>query len=279
MFRSDLLKGKRILVTGGGTGLGKSIGRRYLELGAQLIICGRRTEVLNAAADELRSATSGSVATVQCDVRNADSVEAMMEEIWRHGPLDVLVNNAAANFVARTDKLSPRAIDAVLGIVLHGSFYCTVACGRRWIEGQRGGSVISVATTPSFTGLAFTAPSAAAKAGVVAMTRSLAVEWGPKGIRLNAVAPGLFPTEGAWERLYPPGSQVEPQELGVPLRRVGKHEELANLFAYLAADESAYITGDLIVIDGGRWMQGVGGPSNRAMHEWTEEQWAALRKR
>jgi NAD(P)-dependent dehydrogenase (short-subunit alcohol dehydrogenase family) len=279
MFRSDLLKGKRILVTGGGTGLGKSIGRRYLELGAQLIICGRRPEVLSAAADELRAATSGSVATVQCDVRNADSVESMMEEIWRHGPLDVLVNNAAANFVARTDKLSPRAIDAVLGIVLHGSFYCTVACGRRWIEGQRGGSVISVATTPSFTGLAFTAPSAAAKAGVVAMTRSLAVEWGPKGIRLNAVAPGLFPTEGAWERLYPPGSQVEPQELGVPLRRVGKHEELANLFAYLAADESAYITGDLIVIDGGRWMQGVGGPSNRAMHEWTEEQWAALRKR
>ena len=279
MFRSDLLKGKRILVTGGGTGLGKSIGRRYLELGAQLIICGRRPEVLSAAAEELRSATSGSVATVQCDVRNADSVEAMVEEIWRQGPLDVLVNNAAANFVARTDKLSPRAIDAVLGIVLHGSFYCTVACGRRWIEGQRGGAVISVATTPSFTGLAYTAPSAAAKAGVVAMTRSLAVEWGPKGIRLNAVAPGLFPTEGAWERLYPPGSQVEPQELGVPLRRVGKHEELANLFAYLAADESAYITGDLIVIDGGRWMQGVGGPSNRAMHDWTEEQWAALRKR
>ena len=279
MFRSDLLKGKRILVTGGGTGLGKSIGRRYLELGAQLIICGRRAEVLSAAAEELRTATSGSVMTVPCDVRSADSVEAMMEEIWRHGPLDVLVNNAAANFVARTDKLSARAIDAVLGIVLHGSFYCTVACGRRWIEGQRGGSVISVATTPSFTGLAFTAPSAAAKAGVVAMTRSLAVEWGPKGIRLNAVAPGLFPTEGAWERLYPPGSQVEPQELGVPLRRVGKHEELANLFAYLAADESAYITGDLIVIDGGRWMQGVGGPSNRAMHDWTEEQWAALRKR
>jgi len=279
MFRSDLLKGKRILVTGGGTGLGKSIGRRYLELGAQLIICGRRPEVLSAAAEELRSATAGSVVTVQCDVRNPDSVEAMMEEIWRQGPLDVLVNNAAANFVARTDKLSARAIDAVLGIVLHGSFYCTVACGRRWIEGERGGAVISVATTPSFTGLAFTAPSAAAKAGLVAMTRSLAVEWGPKGIRLNAVAPGLFPTEGAWERLYPPGSQVEPQELGVPLRRVGKHEELANLFAYLAADESAYITGDLIVIDGGRWMQGVGGPSNRAMHDWTEEQWAALRKR
>ena len=279
MFRSDLLKGKRILVTGGGTGLGKSIGRRYLELGAQLVICGRRPEVLTAAAEELRSATGGSVSTVQCDVRKSEDVEAMMEEIWRQGPLDVLVNNAAANFVARTDKLSARAIDAVLGIVLHGSFYCTVACGRRWIEGGRGGSVISVATTPSFTGLAFTAPSAAAKAGIVAMTRSLAVEWGPKGIRLNAVAPGLFPTEGAWERLYPPGSQVEPQELGVPLRRVGQHAELANLFAYLAADESAYITGDLIVIDGGRWMQGVGGPSNRAMQDWSEEQWEALRKR
>jgi NAD(P)-dependent dehydrogenase (short-subunit alcohol dehydrogenase family) len=279
MFRSDLLKGKRILITGGGTGLGKSIGRRYLELGAQLVICGRRPEVLAAAANELQAATGGPVSTFQCDVRKADSVEAMMEQIWQTGPLDVLVNNAAANFVARTDRLSARAIDAVLEIVLHGSFYCTVACGRRWIDAGRGGSVISVATTPSFTGLAFTAPSAAAKAGVVAMTRSLAVEWGPKGIRLNAVAPGLFPTEGAWERLYPPGSQVEPQEAGVPLRRVGEHVELANLFAYLAADESAYITGDLIVIDGGRWMQGIGGPSNRAMHDWSEEQWAALRKR
>jgi NAD(P)-dependent dehydrogenase (short-subunit alcohol dehydrogenase family) len=279
MFRSDLLKGKRILITGGGTGLGKSIGRRYLELGAELVICGRRPEVLTAAADELHAATGGPVSTFHCDVRKAESVEAMLEQIWQTGPLDVLVNNAAANFVARTDRLSARAIDAVLEIVLHGSFYCTVACGRRWIDAGRGGSVISVATTPSFTGLAFTAPSAAAKAGVVAMTRSLAVEWGPKGIRLNAVAPGLFPTEGAWERLYPPGSQVEPQEAGVPLRRVGEHVELANLFAYLAADESAYITGDLIVIDGGRWMQGCGGPSNRAMHDWTEEQWAALRKR
>ena len=201
------------------------------------------------------------------------------KKIWRERPLDVLVNNAAANFIARTDTLSPRAIDAVLNIVLHGSFYCTVACGRRWIEAGRGGAVLSVATTPSFTGLAFTAPSAAAKAGIVAMTRSLAVEWGPKGIRLNAVAPGLFPTEGAWERLYPPGSQPEPQENGVPLRRFGQHVELANLFAYLAADESSYITGDLIVIDGGRWMQGVGGPATRAMHDWTDEQWDAMRKR
>jgi NAD(P)-dependent dehydrogenase (short-subunit alcohol dehydrogenase family) len=279
MFRNDLLAGKRILITGGGTGLGKSIGRRYLELGAELIICGRRLEVVEATAGELAHATGGKVKALACDVRDAASVDAMVEKIWTDAPLDVLVNNAAANFIARTEKLSPRAIDAVLDIVLHGSFYCTVACGRRWIDAQRTGTVLSVATTPSFTGSAFTAPSAAAKAGIVAMTRSLAVEWGPHKIRLNAVAPGLFPTEGAWEKLYPPGSQVEPQQLSVPLRRFGEHAELANLFAFLAADESSYITGDLIVIDGGRWMQGVGGPSGRAMQDWTDAQWDAMRKR
>jgi NAD(P)-dependent dehydrogenase (short-subunit alcohol dehydrogenase family) len=279
MFRSDLLAGKKALITGGGTGLGKSIAKRYLELGAEIVICGRRKDVLEATTRELSTATGGKASCISCDLRDAAGVDAMFEEIWRERPLDVLVNNAAANFIARTDTLSPRAIDAVLNIVLHGSFYCTVACGRRWIEAGRGGAVLSVATTPSFTGLAFTAPSAAAKAGIVAMTRSLAVEWGPKGIRLNAVAPGLFPTEGAWERLYPPGSQPEPQENGVPLRRFGQHVELANLFAYLAADESSYITGDLIVIDGGRWMQGVGGPATRAMHDWTDEQWDAMRKR
>jgi NAD(P)-dependent dehydrogenase (short-subunit alcohol dehydrogenase family) len=279
MFTNDLLKNKRILVTGGGTGLGKSIAARYLELGAELVICGRRDDVLKAAAAELGAANQRDVAWEICDVRESAQVEAMMERIWRSGPLDVLVNNAAANFIARTDRLSPRAIDAVLNIVLHGSFYCTVAAGRRWIDAKRSGSVISVATTPSFTGSAFTAPSAAAKAGIVAMTRSLAVEWGPYGIRLNAVAPGLFPTPGAWERLYPPGSQAEPQELGIPLRRFGMHDELANLFAYLAADGSAYLTGDLIVIDGGRWMQGINGPNTRAMQDWSDEQWDAMRKR
>jgi len=279
MFKADLLKTKRILVTGGGTGLGKSIAKRYLELGAEVVICGRRVEVLEACARELSGTTGGRIETIPCDIRDSAQVEDMMERIWQRAPLDVLVNNAAANFIARTDKLSPRAIDAVLNIVLHGAFYCTVACGRRWIDAQRAGTVLSVATTPSFTGMAFTAPSAAAKAGIVAMTRSLAVEWGPKGIRLNAVAPGLFPTAGAWERLYPPGSQVEPQERGVPLRRVGEHIELANLFAYLASDESGYITGDLIVIDGGRWMQGIGGAGMRAMQDWTEEQWDAIRKR
>ena len=202
-----------------------------------------------------------------------------MDAIWQTGPLDLLVNNAAANFIARTDKLSSRAVDAVLGIVLHGSFYCTIAAGRRWIEGGRGGNVISTVSAPVITGQAFTAASAAAKAGVLAMTRSLAVEWGPKNIRLNCVAPGLFPTEGAWEKLYPPGSQVEPQERGVPLRRLGDHRELCDLYAYLAADGSGYITGDLIVMDGGRWMQGAGGPTFRAMQDWNDAQWQAMRKK
>jgi NAD(P)-dependent dehydrogenase (short-subunit alcohol dehydrogenase family) len=280
MFKTDLLAGKKILITGGGTGLGKSIGRRYLELGAHLVICGRRKEVLDATAAEFTAAIPGAkVDTPTCDVRDAAQVEAMMDAIWQAGPLDLLVNNAAANFIARTDKLSARAIDAVLGIVLHGSFYCTIAAGRRWIEGGRAGNVISTVSAPVITGQAFTAASAAAKAGVLAMTRSLAVEWGPKGIRLNCVAPGLFPTEGAWERLYPPGSQVEPQERGVPLRRFGDHRELCDLYAYLAADGSGYITGDLIVMDGGRWMQGAGGPTFRAMQDWTDAQWEAMRKK
>ena len=280
MFKTDLLAGKKILITGGGTGLGKSIGRRYLELGAHLVICGRRKEVLDSTADEFRTALPGAaIDTYTCDVRDAGQVESMMEAIWQGGPLDGLLNNAAANFIARTDKLSPRAVDAVLGIVLHGSFYCTIAAGRRWIEGGRSGNVISTVSAPVITGQAYTAASAAAKAGVLAMTRSLAVEWGPKGIRLNCVAPGLFPTEGAWERLFPPGSQVEPQERGVPLRRLGNHQELCDLYAYLAADGSGYVTGDLIVIDGGRWMQGAGGPTFRAMQDWTDDQWDSMRKR
>ncbi|MGF6222518.1 SDR family oxidoreductase [Pseudomonas sp. YL-218 TE3947] len=278
MFASNLLAGKKILITGGGTGLGKSIGQRFLELGAELVIAGRRKEVLDATAEEFRDALpTARVSTVQADVRDADSVEAMMEEVWRSGPLDVLMCNAAANFIARTETLSPRAVDAVLDIVLHGSFYCAIAAGKRWIAEGRAGNIISTVSTPTMTGSAFTAPSAAAKAGVLAMTRSLAVEWGPKGIRLNCVAPGLFPTPGAWEQLYPPGSQVEPQEKSVPLRRFGDHRELADLYSYLASEGSAYINGEMIVMDGGRWMQGVGGPSFRAMQDWNEDQWQAMR--
>ena len=280
MFKTDLLAGKKTLITGGGTGLGKSIGRHFVSLGGHLVIAGRRKDVLDATADEFRAEIPGAkVDTVVCDVRDAAQVDAMMDTIWQTGPLDVLICNAAANFISRTDTLSPRAIDAVLNIVLHGSFYCTIAAGKRWIAEGRKGNVISTVSTPVMTGSAFTAPSAAAKAGVLAMTRSLAVEWGPKGIRLNCVAPGLFPTEGAWEKLYPPGSQVEPQERGVPLRRFGHHQELCDLYAYLAADGSGYVTGDLIVIDGGRWMQGAGGPTFRAMQDWGDDQWDAMRKR
>jgi len=277
MFRQDLLKGKKALITGGGTGLGKSIGRRYLELGAELVICGRREEVLKATAEEFRQATGGKVSTFACDVRDPQAIDAMMDAIWADGPLDILLNNAAGNFIARTDSLSPRAVDAVLGIVLHGSLYCTLAAGKRWIAQGRKGSVLSIVSTPALTGAAFTVPSAVAKAGVVAMTRSLAVEWGPKGIRLVAVAPGFFPTPGAWEQLYPEGSQLQDQRREVPLRRYGEHVELANLCSYLVSQEAEYITGDAIVIDGGRWMQGVGGPSVAAMQEWTDAQWDAMR--
>ncbi len=277
MFQPDLLKGKRALITGGGTGLGKSLARRYLELGAEVVICGRRKEVLEATAKELSSETGGKTSFHACDIRDAAAVDAMLSAIWTERPLDILVNNAAANFIARSEKLSPRAVDAVLNIVLHGSFYCTLGCGKRWIAGGAKGSVLSIVSTPAFHGLAFTVPSAAAKAGVLAMTRSLSVEWGPQGIRLVAVAPGLFPTPGAWERLYPSSIQTEPQENGIPLRRVGQHRELADLCSYLVSDGAAYITGECVVIDGGRWMQGVGGASTQILHKLTDAQWEEMR--
>jgi len=281
MFQADLLKGKRILITGGGTGLGRSIGKRYLQLGAELIICGRRLDVLEAAAKELSAETGGAVTPLPCDVRDADAVEQMMNRIWETAPLDILVNNAAGTFLAQTHKLSPRAIDSVLGIVLHGSAYCTVAAGRRWIEAGRPGTVLSILTLGALTGAPFTAPSAMAKAGVLAMTRSLAAEWGPKGIRLVAIAPGPFPTPGAWERLMPEQkTKGEPIEKTIPLRRVGQHEELANLASFLVSDQASYITGECVVIDGGKMLIGGGGGVNTAsMLDWTDAQWAELRKK
>ncbi len=277
MFQADLLKGKKVLVTGGGTGLGKSVANRASELGADVVICGRRLDVLQATAKEIGDASGNKVTAISCDIRNADAIEEMVSEIWTSGPLDILMNNAAGNFIAKTDSLSPRAIDAVLNTVLHGTFYMTVAVGRRWIEEKRSGSVLSVVSTPAFTGAAFTTPSAAAKAGVLAMTRSLAVEWGPKGIRLNAIAPGLFPTPGAWERLYPEGSQPEPQENSVPLRRLGEHKEFANMVAFLFSEGAAYMNGECVVFDGGRWMQGIGGSANRLLSEMSDAQWAQMR--
>ena len=275
MFQPDLLKGKRILVTGGGTGLGLSMGRRFLELGAHLVICGRRLEVLDEAAKGLTAEIGGKVETHGCDIRDADAVEKMMEAIWANGPLDNLVNNAAGNFIARSEELSPRAIDAVLNIVLHGSAYCTIACGRRWLGEGRKASVLSIITTYAWTGSAYVVPSAMAKGGVLAMTRSLAVEWGGRGVRLNAIAPGPFPTAGAWERLVPRADLAHVFETKNPLKRVGQHGELANLAAFLLSDFAGYINGEVVTIDGGEWLQGAG--QFNFLDRLSEADWAALK--
>ncbi len=277
MFQDGLLKGKRILVTGGGTGLGAAMGRRFLELGADLVICGRRAEVLDETAARFRGETGGTVTAVTCDVRDAAAVEAMMDQIWSAAPLDALVNNAAGNFIAETHKLSPRAIDAVLNTVLHGSAYCTVAAGRRWIDaGRRNCSVLSILTLSALKGSAFRVPSAMAKAGVLAMIRSLAVEWGPKGIRTAAIAPGPFPTAGASRRLTP-GDSDNVVEREIPLRRNGEHIELANLAAFLLSDMAGYINGECIAIDGGKQFMSDAGSRTVELMNWTDEDWARMR--
>ena len=258
MFERDLLKDKRILVTGGGTGLGRSMGRRFLELGADLIICGRRKEVLDETAADLGRETGGKVATHACDIRDAPAVEDLIAAIWGDGPLDALVNNAAGNFVARTEELSSRAVDAVVRVVLNGTAYVTIACGRRWLKEGRKASVVSIVTTYAWTGSAYVVPSAMGKAGVLAMTRSLAVEWGPRGIRLNAIAPGPFPTPGAWERLVPRPELAKEFETRNPLGRPGAHRELADLASFLLADGSAFVNGEVVTIDGGEWLKGAG---------------------
>ena len=251
------------------------MGRRFLELGAGLVICGRRAEVLTEAAAKLGGDTGGKVETQVCDVRDAEAVEKMVEAIWAEGPLDCLVNNAAGNFIARSEELSPRAIDAVLGIVLHGSAYCTTACGRRWLKAGHKASVLSIITTYAWTGSAYVLPSAMAKAGVLAMTRSLAVEWGGKGVRLNAIAPGPFPTAGAWERLVPRPELAQVFESKNPLKRVGEHIELANLAAFLLSDFAGYINGEVVTIDGGEWLQGAG--QFNFLERLTEEDWQSLK--
>src|SRR6202165_530082 len=228
MFEKDLLAGKRILVTGGGSGWGAAMGRRFVALGAELVICGRRLELLEATAAQMRSDLGGKVAAIRCDIRDGAAVDAMMDAIWRDAPLDVLVNNAAATFIARTEQLSFRAADAILAPTLHGAMYATLGAGKRWIEGNIKGVVLSILSTSTITGRAFTVPSAMAKSAVLAMTKSLAVEWGPKGIRTVAIAPGAFPTAGASGQLRPEGRD-EGLASRIPLGRAGEHSELADL--------------------------------------------------
>ena len=274
-FSPDLLTGRVILITGGGTGLGRAMGERFLQLGATVVIASRREAVLQAAAAEMMAAHGGKVVPIVCDVRDPDAVEAMIESAWTQcGGVDGLVNNAAGNIASPTERLSHRAVDSVLGIVLHGSMYCTLALGKRWLAAGRKGRVLSIVTTYAEGGSAYVVPSAAAKAGVLAMTRSLAVEWGPRGITCNAIAPGPFPTKGAWERLLPDPSLMTEAIDRIPVRRPGELIELADLAAFLMSDLSLYINGDCITIDGGEKLKGAGQFS--WMGSLTPAQWGAL---
>jgi NAD(P)-dependent dehydrogenase (short-subunit alcohol dehydrogenase family) len=276
MFRSDLLQQKRILITGGGTGLGKGMTQRFLELGAVVHICGRREDVLKQTAAELAAKTKGTIHTVPCDVRSLDAVEAMIHSVWSEGPIDVLVNNAAGNFIARTEELSPGAWNSVIGIVLMGTLNCTMACGRRWLKDRHRGTVLSISATYAPVGSAYVVPSAVSKAGVEALTRSLAVEWGDRGIRLNAIAPGPIPTQGAFSRVLP---RPELETLALernPLRRFGTVEELANLAAFLVSDGSGYVNGEIVRMDGGEFLQGAGEFSSLG-RVLKEEDWQALK--
>ncbi|MEZ7506249.1 SDR family oxidoreductase [Flavobacterium sp. Arc2] len=261
MLRDDALKGKVIVVTGGGSGLGKAMTKYFLELGAQVAITSRDLDKLKNTAAELEAATGGTCLPIQCDVRHYEEVENMLQSVLKtFGKVDVLLNNAAGNFISPTERLSANAFDTVIDIVLKGTKNCTLAFGKHWIDSkQTSSTVLNIVTTYAWTGSAYVVPSATAKAGVLAMTRSLAVEWAKYGIRTNAIAPGPFPTKGAWDRLLP-GDLAEKFDMAkkVPLQRVGDHQELANLAAYLVSDFSAYVNGEVVVIDGGEWLKGAG---------------------
>ncbi len=260
MFQKDLLKDRAIFITGGGSGLGRSMALRFSELGAHLFVVGRREEPLKEVCDEIHRA-GGSAAYATCDVRDPAAVEAAAAAAdQQFGRIDTVVNNAAGNFMARTESLSPNAFNAVVGIVLNGSFHCTQTFGKRWIAQKLGGNVLNIVTTYASAncGSGFVVPSACAKAGVLAMTTSLAVEWAKYHIRLNAIAPGPFPTEGAWSRLMPSKQFEEHSRDKHPMKRFGRHEELTNLAAFLISDMAEYINGECVVIDGGQWLRGAG---------------------
>ena len=277
VFREGALAGKSVLVTGGGSGLGLEIGKALAAKGAKVHICGRRPAVLEAAVETITRCGSNAASHHVCDIRDADQVDAMMDAIWSEGPLTSLVNNAAANFISPTKDLSPRGFRAVTSTVMDGSFHATLAAGKRWIAGGHKGSVVSNLVTWVWTGSAYVVPSAMAKTALHAMTMSLAVEWGRYGIRLNATAPGPFPTEGAWEKLNPlpdVSSSATGSET-IPLGRYGRMEELQNLIVFLLSDACEFLTGQTIAIDGG---QHLAGPATFAdLGRLTDEQWRAAR--
>jgi NAD(P)-dependent dehydrogenase (short-subunit alcohol dehydrogenase family) len=275
MFKPGLMKGQRILITGGGTGLGKVMAEACLMLGAEVYICGRRGGVVEVAAKELMDAHGGKVTGIACDIRVPEAIGDMLDRIWSGGgALTGLVNNAAGNFISRTEDLSPRAFDAIANIVFRGSFFVTLECGKRWIAEGRKASVVSILTTWVWSGGPFTVPSAMSKAGLNVMTQSLAVEWAPKGLRLNAIAPGPFPTEGAWARLNPGGERGQ-SDRNNPMGRVGRMPELANLAVYLLHPMSEYVNGQTVAIDGGAW--NAGGGAFLGLRDWTDDQWKEAR--
>lgn len=259
-LREDALRGKTIVVTGGGTGLGRAMATYFLQLGAQVVIASRKMDVLEAAAAEMATETGGDVLPVACDIRDSTQVEQLLAgSLERFGQVDALLNNAAGNFISPTERLSANAFATIIDIVLKGTANCTLTFGKHWIANQQSAGILNIVTTYAFTGSAYVVPSAAAKGGVLALTRSLAVEWGKYGIRSNAIAPGPFPTKGAWDRLLP-GDLAEKFDFKkrVPLKRVGDHQELANLAAFLLSDFAGYINGEVVTIDGGEWLQGAG---------------------
>ena len=258
MFDVQLLKGKKIVVTGGGTGLGKSMATRFAELGADLVITSRRQNVIDETAKALRE-HGGKVLAISCDVRDTEQVESMVEQtVSEFGTIDILLNNAAGNFISPTENLSSNAFKTIVDIVLNGTFHCTQAVGKVMRE-NKSGVILNIVTTYAWTGSGYVVPSACAKAGVLALTRSLAVEWAKYGIRTVAIAPGPFPTKGAWSRLAPPGLGIQKKMTNrIPLKRVGEHIELANLATYLISDQAAYINGEVVTIDGGEWLKGAG---------------------
>jgi len=274
MFKENLLKGKRILVTGGGTGLGKEMSSHFAQHGAEIFICGRRENVLEETAKELKDKYNATVHFSTLDIRDSKDVDSYIQSIFDTGPLDGLVNNAAGNFISPTKDLSPKGFDAIANIVFHGTFYVTHAVGKRWIDANHKGSIISILATWVWTGSPYVVPSAMSKTGLHAMTQSLSAEWGKYGIKVNAIAPGPFPTKGAWDRLNPNGADDE--SLGsTPLGRLGEMNELQNLATFLMADGCDFLTGQTIAIDGAQYL--TGGGTFSGLDKLTDDDWANIR--